>query len=215
MAARSISTKEILMKLFYSPGACSLAPHIILREAAAIFTLEKVDTATHTVAATGKDFYAINPRGQVPLLQLEDGTTLTEGPIIAQYIADQSANRSLLPAAGSMLRYQIMSWQNYVTSELHKSYTPLFNPQFDETAKRLHAEILRKKYVWLDEVLADKTYLTGDDFTVADAYLFTVTTWSKYVNLALADLPNLQTYMARITARPLVKEAMRIEGLIN
>lgn len=200
------------MKLFFSPGACSLAPHIVLREAGAVFSLEKVDTAKHTTAAGG-DYYAINPKGQVPLLQLDDGTHLSEGPVIAQYIADSSGSTSLMPAAGSLARYRVMEWQNYITSELHKSFTPLFNANFDAAAKVLHAAQLRKKYEWVEAQLSGAGYLTGEDFTAADAYLFTVTGWAKYVNLDLSDLPRLQGFLTRVAARPAVREAMKAEGL--
>ena len=200
------------MKLFFSPGACSLAPHIVLREAGTAFVLEKVDTAKH-VTAVGGDYYAINSKGQVPVLELDDGTRLTEGPVIAQFIADHAGKTSLMPAAASIARYRVMEWQNYITSELHKSFTPLFNPEFDAPAKSLHAKLLRKKYEWVDRQLADSKYLTGEDFTAADAYLFTVTGWAKHVNLNLSDLPNLQRFLASVAARPAVREAMRAEGL--
>jgi len=202
------------MKLFYSPGACSLAPHIVLLEAGTTFALAKVDTAKHVTAAGG-DYYAINSKGQVPVLELDDGTRLTEGPVIAQFIADHAGKATLMPAAGSVARYRVMEWQNYITSELHKSFTPLFNPEFDATAKGLHAKLLRKKYEWIDGRLADSKYLTGDDFTAADAYLFTVTGWAKHVNLNLSDLPNVQRFLASVAARPAVREAMKAEGLLD
>jgi glutathione S-transferase len=201
------------MKLFFSPGACSLAPHIVLREVGIPFALEKVDTAKHVTAAGG-DYYVINAKGQVPLLELDDGTRLTEGPVIAQFIADRAGNVTLMPSAGSVARYRVMEWQNYITSELHKSFTPLFNPDFDTAAKSLHAGLLRKKYEWVDSRLANSKYLTGEDFTAADAYLFTVTGWAKHVNLNLSDLPNLQRFLASVAARPAVREAMKAEGLL-
>lgn len=201
------------MKLYFSPGACSLAPHIVLREAGLNFSLEKVDTAKHVTAA-GLDYYKINPKGQVPLLALDDGDVLTEGPIIAQYIADRAPRTKLIPAAGTLARFKVMEWQNYITSELHKSFTPLFNPEFDATAKRLHGTLLRKKYEWVNSRLADKEYLTGDTFTVADAYLFAVTGWAKYVALDLSDLAHLQSFLARVASRSAVREAMRAEGLL-
>jgi glutathione S-transferase len=202
------------MKLFFSPGACSLAPHIVLRESDSAFSLEKVDTARH-LTADGTDYYTVNPKGQVPLLVLDDGATLSEGPVIAQYIADQAANTALMPVAGSLARYRVMEWQNYVTSELHKSFTPLFNASFELAAKTLHAALLRKKYEWVDSRLADTSYLTGEDFTVADAYLFTVTGWAKYVQLDLSDLANLQRFLSRVAARPAVRAAMQAEGLLG
>lgn len=202
------------MKLFYSPGACSLTPHIVLREAGATFSLQKVDTAKH-LTADGGDFYAINPKGQVPVLELDDGQRLTEGSVIAQYIADHAAKTTLMPAAGSMARYRVMEWQNYISTELHKSFTPMFNPAFDASAKSLHAQLLRKKYEWVDSRLADTKHLTGDEFTAADAYLFTVTGWAKYVNLNLSDLPHLQRFLASVAARPAVREAMQAEGMLG
>jgi glutathione S-transferase len=200
------------MKLFFSPGACSLVPHIVLRETGTPFTLSKVDTARH-LTASGDDYYAVNPKGQVPVLELDDGSRLTEGPVIAQYIADRADAMNLMPPAGSMARYRVMEWQNYITSELHKSFSPLFNPEFDATAKALHTRLLRKKFEWVDQRLAGTPYLTGEHFTAADAYLFTVAGWARHVSLDLADLPNLQRFLAAVAARPAVREAMKAEGL--
>ena len=201
------------MKLFFSPGACSLAPHIVLKETRQAFTLEKVDTGTHTTA-DGADYYAINPKGAVPVLELENGERLTEGPIIAQYRADKAGRADLLPAAGSMDRYRVMEWQNYITSELHKTFTPLFNPDMDSSAKKTLAGVLRKKYEWVNTQLQSKDYLLGQSFTVADAYLFAVTGWAKYVSLDLADLKHLQDFLARVAGRPAVREALKAEGLL-
>ena len=200
------------MKLYYSPGACSLAPHIVLREAELPFTLERVDIGKHALASGG-DYYAINPKGSVPVLELDDGERLTEGPVIAQFLADKAGNEQLMPAAGSLARYRVMEWQNYITSELHKSFSPLFNPGFDASAKALQSKMLRKKFEWVDSKLADSQYLTGDGFTAADAYLYTVTRWANYVGLDLADLQNLQAFMARVAARPAVQAAVKAEGL--
>ena len=202
------------MKLFYSPGACSLAPHIVLRESGTPFTLEKVDLGTHRTAS-GADYYAISPSGQVPLLQLQDGSLLSEGPVIAQYIADQAGKLTLMPAAGTLARYRVMSWQSYITSELHKSFSPLFNAAFDTTAKSLHAKLLLDKFKWIDSQLEGRSYLTGEDFTAADAYLFTVTGWAKYVNLDLSQLSHLQRFLTTVAARPAVREAMTAEGLLG
>ena len=202
------------MKLFYSPGACSLAPHIVLREVGAAFSLERVDTSKH-MTASGADFYTLNPKGQVPLLQLPDGTLLSEGPVIAQYVADQASNQTLMPRPGSLERYQVMSWQNYITSELHKSFSPMFNPAFDKSAKALHASLLRKKFEWVDTQLSESAFLTGEDFTVADAYLFTVSNWAKHVGLDLGDLPHLQRFLAFVGARPAVQAALKAEGLLS
>jgi glutathione S-transferase len=202
------------MKLYYSPGACSLAPHIVLCEAGLPFTLEKVDVAKHLLASGG-DYFAINAKGQVPVLELDDGERLTEGPVIAQYVADQAGHTTLMPAAGSLARYRVMSWQNYITSELHKSFSPLFTAEFDASAKALHSQLLRKKYDWVDSQLAHTPFLTGDSFTAADAYLFTVTGWAKYVGLDLSHLPHLQAFLARVASRPAVQAAMKAEGLLG
>ena len=212
VAAPNNNHSEPNMKLFFSPGACSLAPHIVLRETKSAFTLEKVNTGTHLLA-DGSDYYSINPKGQVPVLELDGGGRLTEGPIIVQYVADKAGRTDLMPAAGTMERYRVMEWQNYVTSELHKGYTPLFNKALDAEAKKLLSGVLLKKYAWLDAQLAGKSYLTGDTFTGADAYLFTVTNWSAYVGLDVSGFANLQAFMQRVAARPAVQEAMAAEGL--
>lgn len=201
-------------KLHYAPGACSLAPHIVLREAGATFTLEKVDTGTHRTA-DGSDYYAINPKGQVPVLELEDGTRLTEGPVVSQFIADRTGALALMPAAGSLARYRVMEWQNYITSELHKSFTPLFHGGLDATAKKMLASVLRKKLEWVDGQLVNKSFLTGDAFTAADAYLFVVLGWAKFVQIDLVDLKHLTAFMARVAARPAVQAAMKAEGLLS
>jgi glutathione S-transferase len=201
------------LKLYFTPGACSLAPHILLRETGTVFTLEKVDTARHLTAG-GVDYYTINARGQVPLIQLGDGTHLCEGPVIAQYIADRADARTLMPEAGSLARYRVMEWQNYITSEIHKSFTPLFQNDVDATAKKALAAVLRKKLAWLDGQLEGKSYLTGETFTAADAYLFTVLGWAKFVQIDLSDLKHIGAFMARVSARPAVQAAMKAEGLI-
>jgi glutathione S-transferase len=202
------------MKLFYSPGACSLAPHIVLREAKQAFSLVKVDTGTHKLV-DGSDYYAVNSKGQVPVLEMQGGQRLTEGPIIAQYIADQAGRADLIPVAGSAERYRVMEWQNFVTSELHKGFSPLFNKELNDEGKKTLSAALLKKYSWLDGQLKDKPYLTGSTFTVADAYLFTVTNWSKFVGLDLSGLKNLQAFMQRVAERPAVREAMVAEGLLS
>lgn len=201
------------MKLYYAPAACSLAPHIVLREAGLAFELAKIDTGRH-LTAEGGDFYAVNTKGQVPVLEFDDGARLTEGPVIAQYVADRAGATSLMPAAGTLERYRVMEWQNYITSELHKSFTPLFHDDVDATAKLALASVLRKKLAWLDEQLAGKPYLTGEAFTAADAYLFVVLGWARFVKLDIADLSHLQAFIARVAARPAVREAMRAEGLL-
>lgn len=202
------------MKLYHAPGTCSLAPHIVLREADLPFTLVKVDLQKHTLP-TGEDYHHINPKGQVPVLELADGTRLTEGPVIAQFIADQAGNTSLMPASGSLDRYRVMAWQNHITAELHKSFSPLFTPQFDANAKALHRSLLRKKYEWIEQQLSPGLFLTGAAFTAADAYLFAVTRWAKHVDLDLSDLPALMKFMSRVADRPAVQAAMLAEGLAH
>jgi glutathione S-transferase len=203
------------MKLYYSPGACSLAVHIVLRETGIPFQLAKVDTARHTLA-DGGDYYPVNRKGQVPVLELASGARLTEGPVIAQYIADESRRVDLMPAAGTLARYRVMEWQNFITSDLHKTYSVLISPVVTAEAKVPFAEALLKKYQWVDANLAaESPYLTGANFTAADAYLFTVTRWAQFVKLNLTGLSNLQEFMHRVAARASVREAMRAEGLIG
>jgi glutathione S-transferase len=198
------------LKLYYSRGACSLTPHILLRDIGLPFTLERVDKhrTEHDV-----DYYTINPKGYVPLLELDDGEQLTEGPVICQYICDLARRTDLMPAAGTMQRYRVMEWQGYVNSEIHKSYSPLFDPSFDEAAKAPFATALRRKYEWVAGQLAGKDYLTGSTFTAADAYLFNVTRWAKYVKVDLTDLEPIQSFMQRTAALPAVQAAFKAEGL--
>lgn len=202
------------MKLYYATGACSLAPHIVSREIDLNVELIRVDTKSH-LTAEGIDFYTINPKGSVPCLQLADGQLLTEGPIICQYLADQANNTQLMPASGTLARYRIMEWQNYITSELHKSFSPLFNPNAGAETKTLFAEQLKNKYTWLSSKLEQSAYLTGESFTAADAYLFVVTNWAKFVGLDLSHLSALQSFMQRVAARPAVQAALKAEGLIK
>lgn len=202
------------MKLYYSPGACSLAPHIVLRETGANFELERVDLSSHRTEH-GEDFFAINPKGQVPTLLLEDGSRLTEGPVIAQFIADQNPAANLLPPPMSMQRYRVIEWQNFITSELHKGFSPLFSAQFDNAAKAVARENLRKNYQWLNEELSARNFLAGDTFSIADAYLFTVTNWARMVEVNLQDLTHIQTYRERIRTRPAVVAAMKAEGVLK
>ena len=198
------------MKLFYSPGACSLAPHILLRETGTPFTLAKVDLGQHRTQEGG-NYYELNPKGQVPLLALDDGTTLSEGPVIAQYIAEQAGRQDLLPAAGSLARYKVLEWQNYITSELHKSFSPLFDPRIDAATKALFVQQLGKKYAWINSRLEGQAYLTGDTFTIADAYLFVITGWAPNLGVDLSPLANVQAYLDRIARRDSVKAALAAE----
>lgn len=200
------------MKLYFSPGACSLAPHIVLREAGVDITLVKVDIGKH-VTAQGADYYAINPKGQVPVLELDDGQRLSEGPVIAQYVADHARHPGLMPAAGTLARYRVMEWQNFITSELHKGFTPLFNPALEASAKATLSAVLRRKFEWVDAQLGDTAFLTGDGFSAADAYLFTVSRWAGFVGLELSDLRHLQRFLARVGERPGVRQALQAEGL--
>jgi glutathione S-transferase len=200
------------MKLYYSPGTCSLAPHILLRETELPFSLERVDIGTHRLA-DGTDYYTVNPRGQVPFLELDDGTHLSEGSVIAQYIADRAKATRLMPVAGSMERYRAMEWQNYVSSEIHKAFTPLFNSAIDPKSKQVLAAKLRGKYEWLDGQLARQPFLGGDEPNAADFYLFVVTIWAPSVGLDLSDLANVQRFQNAMTGRTSVRSAMVAEGL--
>lgn len=201
------------MKLYYAPAACSLAPHIVLREAGLTFDLERIDTARH-LTADGADFHEVSSKGQVPVLELDDGTRLTEGPVIAQYVADHAGALSLMPQASSMARYRVMEWQNYITSELHKSFTPLFHNDVDAKAKQALTRVLRAKLDWVDAQLADRPYLTGDAFTAADAYLFVVLGWARLLRLDIDSLLHLRAFIERVAGRPAVIAAMRAEGLV-
>jgi len=202
------------MKLYYSPGACSLSPHIVLREAGLAFEPVKAPTKTHQLD-DGTDYYTINPLGYVPLLELDDGTRLTEGPAIVQYIADQVPTKNLAPANGTLTRYRLQSLLNFISTELHKSYSPLFNPATPDAFKSITKDKLVSRYKWVDEQLAGKQYLTGDNFCVADAYLFTVTNWAPRVGVDLSAFANLAAFMQRMAARPAVQEALKAEGLAS
>jgi glutathione S-transferase len=203
-----------MTKLYYSPGACSLSPHIALREAGLPFELAMASTKTKKLA-DGSDFNAINPKSQVPVLELDNGERLTEGPAIVQYIADQAPAKNLAPAAGTLARYRLMEWLNFITSELHKGFSPLFNPAMPDEAKALARAKLGERLAWVDAQLAGKSYLMGDTFTVADGYLFTVAGWGKYVGVDTSGLANLSAYMGRVAARPAVQEALKAEGLLK
>jgi glutathione S-transferase len=200
------------MKLYYSRGACSLAPHIILRETGLKFQLVRVDLTKHQLAG-GEDYYKINARGQVPLLELDDGQKITEGPVITQYLAELAGRRDLLPPSGELDRYRVLEWQNFITSELHKSYSPLFSKDYPGEAKSITRRALRQKYEWVSQQLNGRNYTTGDNFTVADAYLFTVTNWARGVDLDLSDLDALQAFQKRVAKRPAVIEAIQAEEL--
>lgn len=202
------------MKLYFSPGACSLSPHIALLEAGLPFTTEKVSLRTRLTAG-GVDYWAINPKGYVPALELENGSVLTEGPAIVQYIADQAPQKALMPAAGTVEHYQALEWLNFIGTELHKNYGPLFNPAAGEDAKAGARALLTKRFAYAALMLEGRDYLVGERFTVADGYLFTVANWAALVHFDMSAWPVLQAYQARIGARPAVQEAMRAEGLLR
>ena len=201
------------MKLYFSPGACSLSPHIVAEEAGLACEYILASTKSHKLQ-DGTDFYSINPLGYVPFLVLDDGQTLREGPVIVQYLADQVPEKKLLPAAG-MERYKVLEWLNFIGTELHKSFGPLFKPGTPEDYKPSVIAALRGRFEWVEQQLAGKDYLMGEQFTVADAYLFTVSGWGKFVGLDLSDLPHLQAYLARVGSRPAVQAALRAEGLLK
>ncbi len=202
------------MKLYYAPGACSLSPHIVSREAGIDLELERADLAQKKTES-GKDFWGINPKGQVPVLEIDNGQRLTEGPVIVQYLADQKPGSGLAPAPGTIDRYRVQEWLNFVASEMHKTYGPLFRPTTPEEFKVLSREVIGKRVAWIDKELAGKQYLMGDRFTVADAYLFTVLRWSPRVGVDLSKSPNVTAYMDRVAARPKVQEALKAEGLLQ
>mgnify|MGYP001810078951 CR=1 FL=1 len=202
------------MKLYYSPASCSLSPHIALREAGLPFELVLASTKTHRLA-DGTDFYTLNPKGYVPLLELDDGQRLSEGPAIVQYIADLAPSTGLAPAAGTMPRYRLMEWLNFISTELHKGFSPLFTPGMPDEAKAMAKDKLLQRLAWVDTQLADRTFLLGDTFTVADAYLFTVAGWGRYVGVDTSGLKHLGAFVARVAARPAVEAALRAEGLLK
>jgi len=202
------------MKLYFAPGACSLSPHIVLREAGYDFELEQVNNQEKKTKS-GKDYWGINAKGQVPVLELDNGERITEGPVVVQYLADQKPSSGLAPANGTMERVRVQEWLNFITSEIHKSFGPIFRPTTPDAFKEISKENLGKRFDWIDKQLAGKQYLTGDKFTVADAYLFTVLRWTTRVNIDLAKWPNLKAYFDRVGARPKVQEAMKAEGLIQ
>ena len=202
------------MKLYYSPGACSLSPHIVLREAELDFTPVRVDIKTHTLQ-DGTDYYSINPKGYVPLLELDTGERLTEGPAVVQCIADKVPAKLLVAACGTIARYHVQEWLNFVTSELHKTFSPLFSPATPEDYKTTTRAKISDRLKWVDSQLANQLYLLSDHFSVADAYLYTITRWTKPTHIDISMLPNLTAYMARVEARPAVQEALKFEGLLK
>lgn len=202
------------MKLYYSAGACSLSPHIVAREAGIPVALVKTDTKTKRIE-NGSDFLAINPKGYVPVLELDNGEVLTEGPAIVQYLADRRPESGLAPAPGTPARYRLQEMLGYINSEIHKTYSPLFKPETPEVTRAERKEYLRKRYALIEDILAKRAWLLGDHFTAADAYLFTVTNWARHVELDLSEFTALQAFQQRVAVRPAVQAAMQEEGLIR
>src|SRR5690349_11617571 len=196
--------KEIAMKLYYSPGACSLSPHIALHEAGLAHELVKVDLRAKKTES-GDDFAAINPKGQVPALQLDSGELLTEGPVIVQMIADRAADKGLAPPAGSPERYRLQEWLNFITTELHKNFSPMFQPVIPDDVKAFFKDRLLGKFKYIDGKLAGQDYLLGKAFTVADGYLFVMLAWADRMKFDLSAMPNLLAFKARVAARPNVQ----------
>ncbi|CAI1664744.1 MULTISPECIES: glutathione transferase GstA [Serratia] len=200
------------MKLFYKAGACSLSPHIVLREAGLDFTAEKVDLALKKTES-GANYLTINPKGQVPALLLDDGSLLTEGVAIVQYLADRVPDRALIPAAGTLSRYHAIEWLNYIATELHKGFSPLFNPKTPEEYKTIAREKLDTQFDYLDSVLAKQHFLLGNKFSVADAYLFTILRWAIALQFDIKKRSQLSAYFDRVAARPAVDATLNAEGL--
>jgi glutathione S-transferase len=207
-------TDRNLMKLYFSPGACSLSPHIVLLEGGFAFDTEKVNLADKKTAS-GADFLAINPKGYVPTLQLDNGEVLTEGPAIVQYLADQVPGKQLAPVAGSMERYRLMEWLNFISTELHKTFSPLFKPTATAEMKQTARDTLTARLDVIERQLQKQDYINGNQFSVADAYLFTVLGWTRHVHFELGRWPAVQGYLQRLAARPSVRAAMLAEGLIK
>jgi glutathione S-transferase len=202
------------MKLYYSPGACSLSPHIALLEAGLPYELVKVDVRAKKLE-NGDDYLKVNPKGQVPALGLDSGEIVTEGPVIVQIIADQASAKNLAPARDSAERYKLLEWLNFITSELHKNFSPLFNPAIPDEVKKFFADRIMGKFKYADAQLAKHDYLMGKQFTVADGYLYTMLRWADGHKLDLSALPHLMAYKARVAARPKVQEALTKEGLLK
>jgi len=202
------------MKLYYAPGACSLSPHIVSRELGLPIELKKVNTKDKTVEGGG-DYWKVNGRGYVPALELDNGQVLTEGPAIVQYLADQKPEAALAPKAGSFERYRLQEWLNFLTSDIHKQFSPLFKPNTPDEYKKIAKENLATRFDWLEKQLAGTDYLMGKSFSVADAYLFVLLGWTKPTQIDLSRWPNLAAFHARVGARPKVQEALQVEGLLK
>jgi glutathione S-transferase len=202
------------MKLYYSPGACSLSPHIALCEAGLPYELVKVDLKAKKLE-NGDDYLKVNPKGQVPALALDSGELVTEGPVIVQMIADKASGKNLAPARDSAERYKLLEWLNFVGTELHKNFGPMFSPVLADDAKAFFKDRVMGKFQYLDGVLAGRDYLMGKQFTVADGYLFTMLSWADRMKFDLSAMPNLLAYKARVGARPMVQQALTKEGLMK
>ena len=202
------------MKLYFSPGACSLSPHIALQESGLPYTTEKVDLRAKKTAG-GADYLEINPRGYVPALVLDNGHMLTEGPAIVQYVADQAKDKRLAPAAGTEEHYHLLEWLNFISAEIHKGFAPLFNPASTDEAKDQARANLSRRFGQAAKMMKGRDYLVGDKFSVADGYLFTILNWTKKVGPDIGEWPELQALHERIGARPAVQQAMRDEGLLG
>jgi glutathione S-transferase len=202
------------MKLYYAPGACSLSPHIALIEAGMPYDLVKVNTKTKQFDGGG-DFLAVNAKGYVPVLELDDGQRLTEGPAIVQYLADRKPESGLAPKPGTLERVRVQEWLNFTTSEIHKTFSPLFGADTPEDYKEIARKKLRGRFDWLSKEIKDREFLVGNHYTVADGYLFTVLGWTDHVGLKLADWPVLKAWHGRIAQRPAVQKALKEEGLIK
>jgi glutathione S-transferase len=202
------------MKLYYSPGACSLSPHIALLEAGLPYDLVKVDLKAKKLE-NGDDYLKVNPKGQVPALGLDNGELVTEGPVIVQMIADKASAKNLAPARDSAERYKLQEWLNFITTELHKNFSPLFNPAIPDEVKAFFRDRIMGKFKYADEKLAGRDYLMGKQFTVADGYLYTMLRWADGHKLDLSGLKNLMAYKDRVAARPKVQEALTKEGLMK
>jgi len=202
------------MKLYYTPGACSLSPHIALLEAGLPYDLVKVDLRAKKLE-NGDDFLKVNPKGQVPVLALDSGELVTEGPVIIQMIADKAAEKNLAPARDSTDRYKMLEWLNFITTELHKSFGPMFSPVLADDAKAFFKDRVMGKFKYVESQIAGRDYLMGSQFTVADGYLFTMLSWADRLKFDLSEMPNLLAYKARVGARPKVQEALTKEGLLK
>ena len=202
------------MKLYYAPGACSMAPHIVAREAGIPLELVKVDIPNKKTE-DGGDFWQVNPKGYVPALQLDDGSVLTEVGVICQYLADQAPASGLVPPFGGMARYEQMAALNFASAEVHKQIGALFNPKTTPEMREVQLGSIERRFNTLEQLLAGKSYISGDNFTAADAYLFTVLNWSKPLKINLAPWPNIQAFMGRVGSRPKVQETLKAEGLLK